>query len=181
MMLTELVAPEHTGDPQFEYGFLLHDVGMLSVPESVLANPGSLTDPEWELMKGHPEFGRSLLGRIPFLEDARQIVRAHHERWSGRGYPRGLAGDDIPIGARILAICDSFNAMTQDRPYRNASSVADARRELFRHSGGQFWPAAVDAFLDLGVSDLESVRGPASYEVVMPQPSTSRPGNLTRP
>ena len=176
MMLTAVVAPEHIGDRQFEYAFLLHDVGMLSVPESVLVNPGSLTDPEWELMKGHPEFGRSLLGPIPFLEHARHIVHAHHERWDGKGYPSGLAGNDIPVGARILALCDSFNAMTQDRPYRNASSIADARREIYRGSGGQFWPSAVDAFLGLGLSELENVRGPASYEVDMPQPSTSRPG-----
>jgi len=175
-MLTAVVAPEHSDDRQFEYGFLLHDVGMLSVPESVMVNPGSLTDREWELMKGHPEFGRSLLGPIPVLEEARQIVHAHHERWDGKGYPRGLAGNDIPVGARILALCDSFNAMTQDRPYRNASSIADARREIYRGSGGQFWPSAVDAFLGLGVSELESVRGPASYEVVMPQHSTSRSG-----
>jgi HD-GYP domain-containing protein (c-di-GMP phosphodiesterase class II) len=175
-MLTAVVAPEHIGDRQFEYGFLLHDVGMLSVPESVILNPGSLTDPEWELMKGHPEFGRSLIGAIPFLEDARQIVHAHHERWDGKGYPRGLAGNDIPIGARILALCDSFNAMTQDRPYRNASSIADARHEIHRGSGGQFWPSAVDSFLGLGLSELENVRGPAPYEVDMPQPSTSRPG-----
>ncbi len=175
-MLTEVVAPEHSEDPQFEYGFLLHDVGMLSVPESVLANPGSLTDPEWELMKGHPEFGRSLLGPIPFLEDARHIVHAHHERWDGKGYPGGLAGNDIPVGARILALCDSFNAMTQDRPYRNASSIADARREIYRGSGAQFWPSAVDAFLGLGVSELENVRGPVAREADMPQPSTSRPG-----
>ena len=175
-MLTAVVAPEHIDDRQFEYGFLLHDVGMLWVPESVIVNPGSLTDPEWALMKGHPEFGRSLLGPIPFLEDARHIVHAHHERWDGKGYPRGLAGNDIPVGARILALCDSFNAMTQKRPYRNASSIADARREIYRGSGGQFWPTAVDAFLGLGFSELESVRGPQSYEVVMPQPSTSRPG-----
>ena len=175
-MLTAVVAPEHIGDRQFEYGFLLHDVGMLSVPESVMMNPGSLTDPEWELMKGHPEFGQSLLAAIPFLEDARHIVHAHHERWDGKGYPRGLAGNDIPIGARILALCDSFNAMTQDRPYRNASSIADARREIYRGSGGQFWPSAVDSFLGLGLSELENVRGLASCEVEMPQPSPSRPG-----
>ncbi|HUC13246.1 MAG TPA: HD domain-containing phosphohydrolase [Acidimicrobiales bacterium] len=179
MMLTAVVAPEHIGDLQFEYGFLLHDVGMLSVPESVLANAGSLTDPQWELMKGHPEFGRSLLGRIPSLEGARHIVYAHHERWDGKGYPRGLAGDDIPVGARILALCDSFNAMTQDRPYRKASSIADARREIYRASGGQFWPAAVDAFLSLGISEIVEVRGPLPCEADIPQPSTSHAGLST--
>jgi len=176
MMLTAVVAPEHIGDPQFLYGFLLHDVGMVSVPDSVLANPAALTDAEWALMKGHPQFGRSLLEPVTSLGGALEIVHAHHERWDGKGYPSGLAGNDIPVGARILALCDSFNAMTQDRPYRNASSIADARREIYRGSGGQFWPSAVDAFLGLGLSELENVRGPASYEVDMPQPSTSRPG-----
>ena len=174
-MLTAVVAPEHIGDPQFLYGFLLHDVGMVSVPDSVLANPGALTDPEWALMKGHPEFGRSLLEPVPSLGDALQIVHAHHERWDGRGYPRGLAGDEIPLGARILALCDSFNAMTQDRPYRAASSIADARREIYRGSGGQFWPLAVDAFLGFGVSELEDVRGPVAGETDIPQPSALRP------
>jgi HD-GYP domain-containing protein (c-di-GMP phosphodiesterase class II) len=174
-MLTAVVAPEHIGDPQFLYGFLLHDVGMVSVPDSVLANPGALTDPEWALMKGHPEFGRSLLEPVPSLGDALQIVHAHHERWDGKGYPRGLAGDEIPLGARILALCDSFNAMTQDRPYRAASSIADARREIYRGSGGQFWPLAVDAFLGFGVSELEDVRGPVAGETDIPQPSALRP------
>jgi HD-GYP domain-containing protein (c-di-GMP phosphodiesterase class II) len=174
-MLTAVVAPEHIGDPQFLYGFLLHDVGMVSVPDNVLSNPAALTDAEWALMKGHPEFGRSLLEPVPSLEDARQIVYAHHERWDGKGYPRALAGDEIPLGARILALCDSFNAMTQDRPYRNASSIADARREIYRGSGGQFWPLAVDAFLSFGVSELEDVRGPVPSGAEISQPSTLRP------
>jgi HD-GYP domain-containing protein (c-di-GMP phosphodiesterase class II) len=175
MMLTAVAAPEHLGDPQFRYGFLLHDIGMVSVPDNVLANPAALTDPEWQLMKGHPEFGRSLLERIPSLGEALQIVHAHHERWDGKGYPRGLAGDEIPVGARILALCDSFNAMTQDRPYRNASSIADARREIYRGSGGQFWPLAVDAFLGIAVSDLEDVRGPVPPGTDLLRPSTLRP------
>jgi HD-GYP domain-containing protein (c-di-GMP phosphodiesterase class II) len=175
MMLTAVVAPEHIGDPQFLYGFLLHDVGIVSVPDSVLATPAALTDAEWALMKGHPEFGLSLLEPVRSLEDALQIVHAHHERWDGKGYPRGLAGDEIPLGARILVLCDSFNAMTQDRPYRAASSIADARREVYRGSGGQLWPLAVDAFLGFGVSELEDVRGAAPGETEVPQPSTLRP------
>jgi HD-GYP domain-containing protein (c-di-GMP phosphodiesterase class II) len=175
MMLTAVVAPEHLDDPQFQYGFLLHDIGMVSVPDKVLANPAALTDPEWALMKGHPEFGRSLLERIPSLGEALEIVHAHHERWDGKGYPRGLAGDEIPVGARILALSDSFNAMTQNRPFRNASSIADARREIYRGSGGQFWPLAVDAFLGIAVSDLEDVRGPAPVETEVLGPSALRP------
>jgi HD-GYP domain-containing protein (c-di-GMP phosphodiesterase class II) len=160
MLLTGLVAPEHANDPQFEYGFLLHDIGKLTVPESILANPGALSDDEWELMKRHPEAGRALLDGIPFLTEACRIIVAHHERWNGQGYPHGLAGDEIPVGARILALCDAFNAITQDRPYRKASSIADARGEIHRGGKGQFWPEAVSAFLDLSAAELEAVQQP---------------------
>jgi HD-GYP domain-containing protein (c-di-GMP phosphodiesterase class II) len=157
MMLTGRVAPEHVKDPQFEYGFLLHDIGKIKVPASLLATPGALTDREWEVMKQHPETGRALLAGIPFLSGASQIVYAHHERWNGEGYPRGLVGDEIPIGARILALCEAFDAITQDSPYRKASTIADARGEIHRGGRGQFWPEAVNAFLSLSVPDLEAV------------------------
>jgi hypothetical protein len=158
MSLTRLVAPEHVNDPQFEYGFLLHDIGKLTVPESILANPGALSDEEWEVMKRHPETGRLLLEGIPFLAGASQIVHAHHERWNGQGYPGALVGEEIPVGARILALCDAFNAITQDRPYRSATSIEVARGEIRRGAGGQFWPEAVNAFLDLSVAELEAAK-----------------------
>jgi HD-GYP domain-containing protein (c-di-GMP phosphodiesterase class II) len=158
MMLTARVAPEHVNDPQFEYGFLLHDIGKIKVPPSLLANPGVLTDREWEVMKQHPEAGRALLAGIPFLSGASQIVYAHHEHWNGEGYPRGLVGNEIPIGARILALCEAFDAITQDSSYRRASTIADARGEIHRGGRGQFWPEGVNAFLGLSVPDLEAVR-----------------------
>jgi HD-GYP domain-containing protein (c-di-GMP phosphodiesterase class II) len=176
MLLTGIVAPEHANDPQFEYGFLLHDIGKLMVPESILANPGALSDAEWELMKRHPEAGRALLDGIPFLAGACRIILAHHERWNGQGYPRGLAGDEIPVGARILSLCDAFNAITQDRPYRKASSITDARGEIHRGGRGQFWPEAVSAFLDLSIAELEAVQQPLPPGADMIEPPASPAG-----
>jgi ribonuclease P protein subunit RPR2 len=158
MMLTTLVAPEHANDLQFEYGFLLHDIGKLTVPDVVLTKPGPLTESEWDLIREHPESGRSILEDIAFLSGAREIVHAHHERWDGKGYPRGLAGDEIPLGAKIFPLCDAFDAMTSERPYRAAFSVEHARTEIRTASGTQFWSEAVEAFLSLPVADLEAVR-----------------------
>jgi ribonuclease P protein subunit RPR2 len=158
MMLTNLVAPEHASDPQFQYGFLLHDVGKLSVPDFVLTKAGPLTEGEWELMRQHPESGRSILADIPFLEGAREIVHAHHERWDGKGYPRGLAGEEIPLGAQIFPLCDAFDAMTSDRPYRKALSIETALSEVRQGAGTQFRPDAVAAFLSLPLDELEAVR-----------------------
>jgi HD-GYP domain-containing protein (c-di-GMP phosphodiesterase class II) len=183
MMLTARVAPEHVNDPQFEYGFLLHDIGKIKVPASLLANPGALTDREWEVMKQHPEAGRALLAGIPFLAGASQIVYAHHERWNGEGYPRGLVGNEIPIGARILALCDAFDAITQNSHYRKASTIADARGEIHRGGRGQFWPEGVNAFLGLSVPDLEAVRDTSSstpHIVAPPSLSPASTGALER-
>ena len=159
MMLTGLVAPEHASDPQFEYGFLLHDIGKLTVPDVVLTKPGSLTESEWELIRQHPESGRSILEDIPFLSGAREIVHSHHERWDGNGYPRGLARDEIPLGAQIFPLCDAFDAMTSDRPYRKALPIEEALVELSGGRGTQFWPTAVEAFLALPLDALQDIRG----------------------
>jgi HD-GYP domain-containing protein (c-di-GMP phosphodiesterase class II) len=158
MMVTRLVAPEHEHDLQFEFGFLLHDVGKLKVPDFVLAKAGPLTEEEWAIMRAHPESGRTILAGIPFLDGAREIVYSHHERWDGTGYPRRLRAEEIPLGAQIFPLCDAYDAMTNDRPYRDALPVATARTELAEGSGTQFWPAAVEAFLDLPVQELEAIR-----------------------
>jgi HD-GYP domain-containing protein (c-di-GMP phosphodiesterase class II) len=158
MAITAIVAPEHTDDPQFEYGFLLHDVGKLVVPDAILMKTGPLDDFEWSLMRGHPEAGKTILDEIPFLTDANEIVHSHHERWDGKGYPRGLTGEEIPLGARIFPLADVFDAMTTTRPYRKALSVAEARNELQAGSGTQFWPDAVEAFSMIPVEELELVR-----------------------
>lgn len=158
LQVTALVAPDHARDPQFEYGFLLHDVGKLTVPDAILTKAGPLGEEEWELIRRHPASGRTILESIPFLEVAREIVYSHHERWDGKGYPRGLRGEEIPLGAKIFPLCDSFDAMTVDRPYRAALPVATALAELRAGSGTQFWPVAVEAFLDLPLSDLDMIR-----------------------
>lgn len=158
MAITAVVAPEHAEDPQFEYGFLLHDVGKLAVPDAVLMKDGPLDDVEWAMIKGHPEAGRTNLDKIPFLAAANEIVHAHHERWDGTGYPRGLKGEEIPLGARIFPLADVFDAMTTTRPYRSALSIEAARLEVQRGRGAQFWPDAVDAFMSIPVAELDSVR-----------------------
>jgi ribonuclease P protein subunit RPR2 len=158
LAVTAVVAPEHLHDPQFEYGFLLHDVGKLTVPDAVLTKPGKLTPEEWAVMRQHPEAGRSILADIPFLAGAREIVYAHHERWDGQGYPRGLAGEEIPLGARIFPLADAFDAMTSDRPYRRALPFEVALEELRNGSGSQFWADAVDAFLGVDHEELLAVQ-----------------------
>jgi HD-GYP domain-containing protein (c-di-GMP phosphodiesterase class II) len=158
MAITAVVAPEHAHDPQFEYGFLLHDVGKLVVPDSILMKEGPLNKREWAMIRGHPEAGRTILDNIPFLAGANEIVHGHHERWDGKGYPRGLSGDEIPLGARIFPLADVFDALTSTRPYREAMPVEEARIEIEMGSGSQFWPDAVDAFMTIASDELEAVR-----------------------
>ena len=129
-------------------GALLHDVGKIGVPDQVLHKPGPLTPEEWVKMKGHPMIGYDMLREISFLAEAANIVRCHHERFDGKGYPRGLAGDEIPLGARIFSAADAFDAMTSDRAYRKALRPEAARDEIIRHSGTQFDPQVVQVFLE---------------------------------
>ena len=136
-------------------GALLHDIGKLGVPDAILLKPGPLTADEWREMKRHPEIGSQIIQPIAFLRPAAEIVLHHHERWDGGGYPRGLAGEQIPLGARIFSIADSLDAMMSDRPYRRATSLACARREIARCSGSQFDPRCVEAFL--AIEDRESL------------------------
>ena len=128
-------------------GGLLHDIGKIGVSDTILHKPGPLTEEEWVDMRRHPKIGHDMIKDIGFLSGAAEIVLAHHERFDGKGYPRGLAGDDIPIGARIFVLADTFDAMTSDRPYRKALSVDAAREEIMKCSGTQFDPRCVQAFL----------------------------------
>jgi putative nucleotidyltransferase with HDIG domain len=128
-------------------GALLHDIGKIGVPDFILHKPGPLTPEEWTDMKRHPHIGHEMLKEISFLTGAAAIVHAHHERFDGKGYPLGLASDEIPIGARIFTIADAFDAMTSDRPYRKALTPEAAWQEVLRHSGTQFDPQVVQAFL----------------------------------
>ena len=134
-------------------GSILHDVGKIGVPDSILLKEGALNDQEWKLMKRHPIIGEQVLRSVNFLRPAWPIVRHHHERWDGLGYPDGIAGDDIPIGARIVAVCDSFDAMTSDRPYRKALPLAHAFEELAKNAGSQFDPACAKLLIEV-VSSL---------------------------
>jgi putative nucleotidyltransferase with HDIG domain len=127
------------------YGALLHDIGKIGVRSEVLNKPGSLTPEEFEEIKQHTVIGAKMLERIPFFEDVHPIVRSAHEHWDGRGYPDGLAGKRIPLGARIVCACDAFHAMTSDRPYRPAMPEATAIQELVDNAGTQFDPDVVDA------------------------------------
>ncbi len=130
-------------------GALLHDVGKIGVPDSILLKPSKLTAEEWIQMKRHPQVGYEILRSIKFLSSAADIVLAHQERWDGAGYPNRLAGTDIPLGARIFAVVDTLDAMTSDRPYRKALSFEAARTEVHNCSGSQFDPRVAEAFLSL--------------------------------
>jgi putative nucleotidyltransferase with HDIG domain len=144
---------EHIGK-----GALLHDIGKIGVPDSVLLKPGPLTQVEWAEMRRHPEVGHRILQTIEFLRPAAEIVLTHQERWDGGGYPQGLRGEAIPLGARIFAIADTLDAMTSDRPYRKAATYSQARMEIARCGGTQFDPSCVTAFARIPDEELEALR-----------------------
>jgi ribonuclease P protein subunit RPR2 len=148
--LAKWIDPGLLDDPQLEYGFLLHDLGKIGVPDSILLKPGPLTERERETMRDHPALGERIVARVPYLRGtARQVVAAHHERWDGTGYPRRLRALDIPQCARIFAVVDAFDAMTNERPYRAAMKIERALAEIERCRGSQFDPLVVEAFLSL--------------------------------
>jgi cyclic di-GMP phosphodiesterase len=136
-------------DPSTEYGFLLHDVGKMGIPDRILQKPEPLTADEKRLMQTHTVVGEQVLGGVAFFQGhGLRVVRSHHERWGGGGYPDGLAGQEIPLAARIFAVADALDAMTSDRPYRRAMGWSEAAEELVRESGRQFDPQVVTAFVD---------------------------------
>jgi putative nucleotidyltransferase with HDIG domain len=128
-------------------GAFLHDIGKMGVPDSILRKPGPLTPEERDVMRKHCEIGFAVLERIPFLKEAAEIVLTHQECYDGSGYPRGLKGEQIPLGARIFAVADTLDAMISDRPYRKALPISAAREEIQRHAGKQFDPRVVQVFL----------------------------------
>ena len=128
-----------------ELGALLHDVGKLSIPDRVLTKPGPLNELEWEAMRRHATLGERLLARIVQQPDVLAVVRSHHERWDGRGYPDGKHGEEIPLAARIVAVADAFQAMIEPRPYREQRTRESALAEIVSQAGGQFDPACVEA------------------------------------
>jgi diguanylate cyclase (GGDEF)-like protein/putative nucleotidyltransferase with HDIG domain len=132
-----------------ELGALLHDIGKIRIPESILSKPGPLSEEQWAVMRSHPEVGERILTPIDSLTDVLPIVRSSHERWDGTGYPDGLAGADIPLGARIVAVCDAYRAMVEERPYRAALPRGEAIEELRKSSGTHFDPDCVTAVLEV--------------------------------
>lgn len=139
-------------------GAWLHDIGKLATPDAILLKPGALNQEEWRVMKQHAAIGYDLVKRIPFLGEAAEIIWAHHERWNGTGYPRGLKGNDIPLGARIFAVADTVDAMTSDRPYRSALSFEKAQEEI-RGGGGRLYDSqVVSAFLAYEIEKWKALR-----------------------
>jgi HD-GYP domain-containing protein (c-di-GMP phosphodiesterase class II) len=144
--------------PDAQYGFLLHDSGKVGIPDSILDKPGPLTSAQWRVMRTHPLIGYQMLEKIPFLSNAAEIVRSHHEMWDGTGYPEGLAGEQIPLAARVFSVVDAYDAMTTNRPYRAALPAAHAADEIARMGGTQFDPEVARAYVAL-IPDLPSIGG----------------------
>ena len=143
-------------------GAFLHDIGKIATPDNVLLKPGRLDSREMEIMREHCERGYEMVRKIPFLRDASEIVYSHQESFDGSGYPRGLKGSEIPLGARIFAIADTLDAITSDRPYRKGTSFAEARAEIARCSGRQFDPEIVAVFLRIPLERWSDLRGEIS-------------------
>jgi response regulator RpfG family c-di-GMP phosphodiesterase len=157
--LAETIGDEDVmGDQSTPYGFLLHDVGKIGIPDGILRKPGPLSRAERRRMQTHTVLGEALLSGVAFLKGGGlRIVRSHHERWDGRGYPDGLVRDEIPLGARIFAVADALDAMTSHRPYRRAMSWSSARKEIVEQRKRQFDPHVVDAFAQIE-KDLRTIR-----------------------
>ena len=166
LRLTRLIHPALAESPQLAHGCLLHDIGKVSIPERILTKPGPLYASEWEQVRTHPLIGAQIVSAIRFLGDAVDVIRFHHERFNGSGYPYGLKGDEIPLSARIFSVADAFDAMTSDRPYRRALPVKEAVEEIVRCSGSHFDPEVVEPFLimseDLAPPTLGDLPRPAA-------------------
>jgi putative nucleotidyltransferase with HDIG domain len=139
-------------------GAFLHDIGKMAIPDAILRKPGALTPEEKQIMQEHCFRGYQMLKKIPFLAEASEIVYSHQEKYDGTGYPRGLKGEEIPLGARIFSIADTLDAITSDRPYRAAQPISVAREEVKRFSGRQFDPEVVRIFLDMPDTIWEDLR-----------------------
>lgn len=151
--LTALASPELAAEDGLGHAYLLHDIGKLGISDAILLKPGPLTPRETRIVRTHTRLGEDLVRRLRFLSPfVREVVGGHHERWDGEGYPRKLAGTNIPLAARIFSVVDAFDAMTHARPYRGAMPAAEAVIEIERCSGTQFDPQVVAAFLPMVVA-----------------------------
>jgi response regulator RpfG family c-di-GMP phosphodiesterase len=156
--LAGVCAPELLNDESIEYGFLLHDVGKIGIPDRVLQKPASLSVAERRLIETHTVLGEQMLEGVSFMSaECLSVVRSHHERWDGGGYPDGLAGEDVPLGARVFAVADALDAITSDRPYRQHQPWSYAVDEIAQQSGRQFDPDVVEAFRERDVA-LRGIR-----------------------
>jgi hypothetical protein len=161
--IAKMLGTKDEEDLAFVYrGALMHDVGKIGVPDAILLKPGKLTEEEWEFMRKHSAIGYRILAQVPYLRPAANIVLAHHERWDGAGYPRRLKGEDIPLGARIFALADTYDAIISDRPYRAGQTPEAACAEILRCAGTQFDPKVIEAF-----------------EALFPQWARERPGEAS--
>lgn len=161
LRLARMVAPELAANPQLGFGFLLHDIGKVGIPERILHKEGPLTPEEWVAMRAHPLIGARIVAPIRFLGPAVDVIRSHHEWFDGTGYPQGLRGEEIPLAARVFTVVDVFDAITTDRPYRSALPVERALDEIARGSGTHFDPEVVEAFLILMEEEAERTAEPA--------------------
>lgn len=148
---------------EIETAGLLHDIGKVGIPQSILCKPGKLTEEEFEIMKTHPEQGEKIVKKIKKLSIISDWLKTHHERWDGKGYPLGLSGEDIPISARIIALADTYDAMTSTRSYRNALSHEEAIAEIARCSGTQFDPKFAELFIQIQDKILAAKNNPEEY------------------
>ncbi len=165
-----------------EHGALLHDIGKIGIRDRVLLKPGPLDANEWKEMKRHPELGWELLRRVEYLKSASVIVLEHQEKWDGTGYPGGLKGDDILIGARVFHVVDAYDAITSDRPYRKARGYTEARSEIVRCRGQQFDPRVVDAFLDIPEEEWRRISiDVEQYAILSTEMAERPPGTASGP
>jgi len=158
MELARAVGLSIEESPQIEFGFLLHDIGKVAVPDAILFKAGRLTTEEYSLIAQHPVVGAEILRDVDFIGEGKLVVRHHHERWDGTGYPDGLSGEEIPLAARVFAVADTLDALTTDRPYRPAAGWEDARDEIHRYSGLQFDPTVVAAYDAIPDVEFERLR-----------------------
>ncbi len=147
--LTRRMAPDLARRPEIGWGYRLHDIGKVAIAERILTKRGELTPSERLEMRTHPEVGAQIVAPLRFLGEAVLVIRHHHERFDGSGYPHGLRGEAIPVPARIFSVVDAFDAMTNDRPYRKARPPEDALEEIARRAGTQFDPVVAGAFVDM--------------------------------
>jgi putative two-component system response regulator len=149
LQLAQAAGLNETDQLHIKRGGLLHDVGKLGIPDSILLKPQSLTPEEWVIMKRHPEYAYDWLSPIEYLRPALDIPYCHHEKWDGSGYPRGLKGTEIPIAARLFALADVWDALTSDRPYRGAVNTTEAWKYIREQTGRHFEPDAVEIFFNV--------------------------------